>query len=445
MLVFRCECEQVLGVDDESTKGGLGECPTCGRIIRVPKGLVSAAGKLRLAGPPVRAGSTSGAFRQIPEGVRNGSATTAAHARPPIVNGTASKSAQALPAVPPSPLADTLPMSAAMPALAPLPPVVVPAEIAVNEGAATAEVPVVSETAEITAPEVDLLADARAEAPPPPNSSVEIGNPTETATQSPPPEELAAEVAAVTVSMDSPANDPRAETTEPTPSATGVKPTKSVPVKPNAGSARKGVIAKKGAIKPTKFTPAKVDANDPNAALETKNDRNIAAVANAAAKRGKPAAAASGTDTPAPAKKNFMIIYMVAMIAIAVIAGVCYALGVFTPEPAKTNTPVKAPAVKKDTKPATTPENTVAAPPSDVKPDDKKPEDPATPATPKPADAPDAKTPADPAKVPADPAKPPADPEKKEEKKDPAAEVKLEDKKEEKKDPAATDAKPEVK
>src|SRR5262245_34946738 len=64
MLVFRCECEQVLGVEDESSKGGLGECPTCGRIIRVPLGLVNAAGRLRLSGTPSRA-TPSSALRAI--------------------------------------------------------------------------------------------------------------------------------------------------------------------------------------------------------------------------------------------------------------------------------------------------------------------------------------------------------------------------------------------
>src|SRR5438045_6985486 len=62
MLVFRCECEQVLGVESEASKGGLGECPSCGRIIRVPMGLVNAAARLRVTAPPQRA---SGAYRLI--------------------------------------------------------------------------------------------------------------------------------------------------------------------------------------------------------------------------------------------------------------------------------------------------------------------------------------------------------------------------------------------
>lgn len=66
MLVFRCECEQVLGVDNAAGSGRLGECPSCGRIIRVPQGLSDAASKLRLSGTPSRA-AASGPLREITE------------------------------------------------------------------------------------------------------------------------------------------------------------------------------------------------------------------------------------------------------------------------------------------------------------------------------------------------------------------------------------------
>ncbi len=74
MLVFRCECEQVLGVEDESSKGGLGECPTCGRIIRVPQGLINASGRLRLAGTPARASASVSGRDLRAESGRNGAA-----------------------------------------------------------------------------------------------------------------------------------------------------------------------------------------------------------------------------------------------------------------------------------------------------------------------------------------------------------------------------------
>lgn len=47
MLVFRCECEEILGVEEcDLTK--MGECPSCGRIVRIPRDAVNAAGKLRV-------------------------------------------------------------------------------------------------------------------------------------------------------------------------------------------------------------------------------------------------------------------------------------------------------------------------------------------------------------------------------------------------------------
>ena len=64
MLVFRCECEHVLGVENDSSRGRAGECPACGRIIRVPPVLIDGAGKLQMAGSPSRA-SISGALSPI--------------------------------------------------------------------------------------------------------------------------------------------------------------------------------------------------------------------------------------------------------------------------------------------------------------------------------------------------------------------------------------------
>ena len=46
MLVFRCACEQVLGIDEQDLDK-LGECPSCGRILRVPKTSVNLSGKLK--------------------------------------------------------------------------------------------------------------------------------------------------------------------------------------------------------------------------------------------------------------------------------------------------------------------------------------------------------------------------------------------------------------
>lgn len=64
MLVFRCECDHVLGIESESARGQPGECPACGRIIRVPDTPINAKGRLKLASAPSRA-TPSGAFRQI--------------------------------------------------------------------------------------------------------------------------------------------------------------------------------------------------------------------------------------------------------------------------------------------------------------------------------------------------------------------------------------------
>src|SRR4051812_20573908 len=46
MVVFRCECEQVLGVDEQHLEK-VGECPSCGRIVRIPKAAANYGGRLR--------------------------------------------------------------------------------------------------------------------------------------------------------------------------------------------------------------------------------------------------------------------------------------------------------------------------------------------------------------------------------------------------------------
>src|SRR4051812_39165298 len=48
MLVFRCECEQVLSIGEQNAER-LGECPSCGRILRVPaRASATAPAKLRI-------------------------------------------------------------------------------------------------------------------------------------------------------------------------------------------------------------------------------------------------------------------------------------------------------------------------------------------------------------------------------------------------------------
>ena len=46
MLVVRCECEEILGVEEQHLDK-LGECPACGRIIRAPKQAMNLSGKLQ--------------------------------------------------------------------------------------------------------------------------------------------------------------------------------------------------------------------------------------------------------------------------------------------------------------------------------------------------------------------------------------------------------------
>ncbi len=359
MLVFRCECEQVLGVEDGSTKGGMGECPTCGRVVRVPSGLVSAEGRLRLTGTPSRA-MPSGKYSPISDSPRNGS------------NGSA-VSGSYKPIVPEiaEPIAPSVPVALNAVEIAPVsvePEIAVPLEIAVPvptmEAAAEPELGV-----QISEPETDAV---------PPKAPPEIIIETE--------------------SLEAAAAAPPVSATQPVPT-TGKSASKNKPVS----------VRKPG--KGMKSVPPRVDANDPNAAVETKNDRNLASVANAAASRRKKVE----SEAAPPAKKSFMLIYMIAMVALLIGAGVLYAMGFFSGAPAKTNTaPTGSSAVmKKETKPENTPE-------------------------PKVAPNPDPKT--DPA-IPVKPPEPPADgekkDEKKEDKKDPAADTKADDKKVEKKDPAA--------
>jgi len=59
MVVFRCECEEVLAVE-ENSGDRLGECPSCGVIVRVPATAVNLKGKLR------RKAAASQAMRSVP-------------------------------------------------------------------------------------------------------------------------------------------------------------------------------------------------------------------------------------------------------------------------------------------------------------------------------------------------------------------------------------------
>ncbi|MFH0939215.1 MAG: hypothetical protein V1899_08040 [Planctomycetota bacterium] len=47
MMAFRCACEQVLGIEDQNIDK-LGECQSCGRILRIPKASVSVEGRLKM-------------------------------------------------------------------------------------------------------------------------------------------------------------------------------------------------------------------------------------------------------------------------------------------------------------------------------------------------------------------------------------------------------------
>lgn len=59
MVVFRCECEEVLAVE-ENSGDRLGECPSCGVIVRVPTSAVNLKGKLR------RKAAASQAMKSVP-------------------------------------------------------------------------------------------------------------------------------------------------------------------------------------------------------------------------------------------------------------------------------------------------------------------------------------------------------------------------------------------
>lgn len=359
MLVFRCECEQVLGVDNDSNKGGMGECPTCGRIIRVPASLVNASGRLRLAGAPARAMSASGAFRQIRETPKNGSAIPNVAAR---TNGASASSAKSAP--------------------------VFAAAVAESASATTK-----------LAPPVPLKIEAPA---PTPSKTITPDMGVKTPVSDPIPD------APTEIGMQLLGLDAAAETV----TAKALVPDKN---KANVTSGRKDKpgSVKKLPVKSQKLVAAQSDSNDPNAAVETKNDRTIAAVANAAAsKRGKAESASA-----APAKKNWVLIYMIGVVVVLAILGICYALGVFSKDAPKPST---TPGTSTQTNKVTTPAATVETKPAvttEPKPD-----------AVKPPESTDAKPPADAAKK--DPAADTkADDTKKEEKKDPAADAKTDEKK----------------
>src|SRR5688572_27832982 len=59
MVVFRCECEEVLAVE-ENSGDRLGECPSCGVIVRVPATAMNLKGRLR------RKVAASQAMRSVP-------------------------------------------------------------------------------------------------------------------------------------------------------------------------------------------------------------------------------------------------------------------------------------------------------------------------------------------------------------------------------------------
>lgn len=59
MVVFRCECEEVLAVE-ENSGDRLGECPSCGVIVRVPATAMNLKGRLR------RKAAASQAMRSVP-------------------------------------------------------------------------------------------------------------------------------------------------------------------------------------------------------------------------------------------------------------------------------------------------------------------------------------------------------------------------------------------
>ncbi len=116
MLVFRCECEHVIGVESAASAGQPGECPACGRIIRVPDAPVNAKGRLKLATAPTRA-TPSGAFRQIKDTKMDGPELSAP--KPGSSNGAMKSAPSPVPPTPP-PTFDASKLSEEPEILAPL-------------------------------------------------------------------------------------------------------------------------------------------------------------------------------------------------------------------------------------------------------------------------------------------------------------------------------------
>lgn len=75
MVVFRCECEEVLAVE-ENSGDRLGECPSCGVIVRVPASAANLKGKLR------RKAAASQAMRSVPAAPPIAAATAVAEPEP---------------------------------------------------------------------------------------------------------------------------------------------------------------------------------------------------------------------------------------------------------------------------------------------------------------------------------------------------------------------------
>ncbi|HLX62693.1 MAG TPA: hypothetical protein VKX17_15550 [Planctomycetota bacterium] len=286
MLVFRCECDTVLGVDNESSKGGLGECPSCGKIIRVPAGLVNATGKLRLASPPQRA---SGSYRLIkdvkPEGAKNGPGSGIMNATLPSI---------ATPAVSPKPTSGVhtpRPPSAPMPTHVPAP-----------------------ETMAEDLAEPETLA---------PLTDSALNRPVTDSAPLP-----AVEAAAEEVPPDAPTEMiPPAPHTEFTSSDTAIR--------------TKDSLAKK----PTRSTKvaAKSDLKDPNAVVDVAAATAITPAQGSSSRRRR-------AEAVAPAKKNPIVLAAAAIALAAVVVLVLWWLGYLGGETPKSNsgTP-KAPATKTDT------------------------------------------------------------------------------------------------
>jgi hypothetical protein len=313
MLVFRCECEQVLGVDDAVNKGKLGECPSCGRIIRVPAGLVDASGKLRFHGTPSRA-FEAGPLRELP--VR--AAPPASKNGQSHANGVEQKP----PALPATPVAELIPAVPAAPA-----------------------------------PVADAAVEAVTLAP---LSSDEVRE-----------SEVVEDAAAAVTAMLPTATVPSATTAEPKDTTTSGKAKsvrKGVPFRSTRpqrpGSAKSASVADGEAL------PA---GNDPAAAVETLNAKGMGTLASAAAARRKRADADGSAQ---PKNKGVLYLIFGAVVLLAVLLGLLYKAGVFGesapsgPAPAETKKAVSAvtapsttPTTTPDTAPSTTPATTPATTP----------------------------------------------------------------------------------